>query len=65
MSAHAEAIGLVDAYIASNPIESGAEVFKWWRQKKKDIEVSRAALPEGITMSGGRYVSCIFCNYSI
>ena len=65
MIARDTAIGLVDAYIAWSPTKSGTEVFKWWRQKNQDIKVARGALPVGIGMIGNRYVSCIFCNYSI
>ena len=36
VSARVTAIGLVDAYIASNPTKSGMEVSKWCKQKKND-----------------------------
>ena len=37
-SALAVAKGLVEAYIASNPTKRGAEVSKWWQQKKTSYD---------------------------
>jgi hypothetical protein len=57
VSARVAAIGLVDAYIESNPTKSGVEVAKWWKQKKEDYKAACGSLSSVIGMTGDKHVS--------